>query len=462
METLYLSRFAHFLFYEKDQEVGALYHAISLSLIFLSAKMLKNFQRFKRPLSRVDFLREMPKLERQEYRRLLKNLIRQKFLISKVEEDEAQLGVIRDNLPEPYPKILYLMLSDGCNLSCRYCFEGMNQGQRKIALNMSKKVAAKALDFFSDLILQKPKLFNQEKTIIFYGGEPMLNFECLAFALEKIKSLKIAKLLPRKTRVVLITNGTLIDSEKAALLKRHGVNVSVSLDGNAKHNANRIFPDGQPAFFSIMKGYKLCQEAGIETSISCTISESNVSEAEAVVGEILKNKISFLGFNVLLGKSTEEYQKKAAEFILKAFRVFQKENIFEDRMYRKLEAFSEKKQLLFDCGAAGGNQLVISPEGSIGICHGFFKERKYFQSSVFSHTFNPLKSEIWTEWRYRSPFNMEDCWDCPALAICGGGCPMNAEKEYGSIWEIDKRYCEHSKQSLDFLVWDLYESIDKE
>lgn len=459
---MYLSRFAHFFINKEDEEVGAFYHAINLSLIFFPSKMWENFKKFEDPLTTEEFLAGVSKGERGEYKRLLNNLIKNKFLISSRKEDENQIFSINGNLPNSYPQILYLMLADGCNLACRYCFEGMNQGEEKKVLKMTKEVALKSLQLFSSLILENPKLFPQKKSIIFYGGEPMLNFDCLVFALKEITKMKKAKLLPRKLDLVLITNGTLIDSQKAAILKKYKVNVSISLDGNKKHNVNRVFAGGKPAFPKIIKGYKLCRDAGVSTSISCTISESNVNEPEVVVKEILKRKISFLGFNVLLGKSTEDYQKKAALFITKCFKVFQKKNIFEDRMYRKLEAFSDKKQLLFDCGAAGGNQLVISPEGTIGICHGFFKERKYFESSVFSDSFHPLKSKTFITWRYRTPFIMSACWNCEALAVCGGGCPMNAEKEYGSIWEIDKRYCEHSKQSLDFLIWDLYNSLDKQ
>ena len=103
--------------------------------------------------------------------------------------------------------------------------------------------------------------------------------------------------------------------------------------------------------------------------------------------------------------------------------------------------------------------MVISPDGTVGICHGFFSNRKYFEGSVHDHLFNPIQSDIFKEWNQRTPFNMPECKDCPGISICGGGCLMNAEKLYGSIWEKDKQFCIHCLKTLEWMIWDLYESL---
>jgi uncharacterized protein len=461
MKKLYLSRFAHFIYKKEKDEIVALYHAIKMTVIFIGCDVADNLKKFSDGKYAKELFNELDPDVVSEYHQMINKLIRLGFLIYDHQSDERLLKTVTEDIPKPYPHILYLMMADGCNLACNYCFESMNQGEKHEAKKMSFEVIDKSLDLYASLISKNENLFKREKTIIFYGGEPMLNFDGIVFALKRIKEMQKQKQFPKKTKLVLITNGTLIDSQKAEILKRYKVNVSISLDGNKKHNQNRVFPDGRQAFEEIMRGYKNCQKLGLQTSISCTISETNVQEVESVVSEILKNDIKFLGFNVLLGKTSEDYQKDAAKFILDAFQTFKEKGIFEDRMYRKLESFCQRKIMLFDCAAAGGNQLVISPEGSIGVCHGFFKERKYFVESVFNSNINPLENKVWVEWNKRTPFNISQCLDCPAISVCGGGCLMNAEKEYGSIWDIDKRYCEHSQQSLEWLIWDLYESIDK-
>ncbi|QQS61240.1 MAG: SPASM domain-containing protein [Candidatus Moraniibacteriota bacterium] len=64
-------------------------------------------------------------------------------------------------------------------------------------------------------------------------------------------------------------------------------------------------------------------------------------------------------------------------------------------------------------------------------------------------------------WSRRSSLFMGQCQECVALGICGGGCPLQADIEKGSIWELDDRFCVHSKRTLEWLIWDLYEKMVK-
>jgi uncharacterized protein len=122
---------------------------------------------------------------------------------------------------------------------------------------------------------------------------------------------------------------------------------------------------------------------------------------------------------------------------------------------RKANAFIERNVWPFDCGAAGGNQIVIAPNGDVGICHGFIADRKHFPTNVFNSNFNMSEDATYREWSMRSPLNMPQCMDCPALGICGGGCPFQAEIEKGSIWQLDERFCVHAKMTLEWLIWEL-------
>lgn len=110
-------------------------------------------------------------------------------------------------------------------------------------------------------------------------------------------------------------------------------------------------------------------------------------------------------------------------------------------------------------GRCEGGQIVIAPDGHVGICHGYLGSRKYFVTNVNNMKFDPQSDPVFMEWSRRSPLNMDICRDCPALGICGGGCPLNADYEKGSIWEIDKRFCVHCKATIEWLIWDLYKQM---
>lgn len=158
----------------------------------------------------------------------------------------------------------------------------------------------------------------------------------------------------------------------------------------------------------------------------------------------------------------EDYNEKANQSLIKAFEIFRKQGIYEDRIMRKVDSFTKKEVYPFDCGCAGGNQITIAPNGDVGICHGYLSERKYFVTDVNDTQFDPSQSEVFQEWSKRSPLNMKECANCIALGICGGGCPLNADYETGSIWGLDSRFCVHAKMTLEWLIWDLFEQMKVE
>lgn len=125
---------------------------------------------------------------------------------------------------------------------------------------------------------------------------------------------------------------------------------------------------------------------------------------------------------------------------------------------RKVDAFVMREPIFVDCGVTGG-QIVVAPDGAIGVCQDFVKPRKYFTGSVKDPDFDPVENGLFENWRFRSPFFMEECIDCEAVAICGGGCPASVEMQNGSRWEVDRRVCPHSKGSLQWLIWDTYASL---
>jgi uncharacterized protein len=55
---------------------------------------------------------------------------------------------------------------------------------------------------------------------------------------------------------------------------------------------------------------------------------------------------------------------------------------------------------------------------------------------------------------------MEECFDCEAIAICGGGCPASVELKTGSRWNIDERICPHSKNTLYWLILESFKNSD--
>jgi MoaA/NifB/PqqE/SkfB family radical SAM enzyme len=92
-------------------------------------------------------------------------------------------------------KMLSIKINDTCNRSCSFCVD--RGGRKTKEINVSK-IANEAINY------------NDYKTVIITGGEPFLKFDDV---------IELATLLrPHKDRIVLNTNGTLLNKEKVQKL----------------------------------------------------------------------------------------------------------------------------------------------------------------------------------------------------------------------------------------------------
>lgn len=109
-----------------------------------------------------------------------------------------------------------LLVTEKCNLSCPYCYVA---NKNKF---MTKETFDKKFDQLHDLVQRTGE---KNYHISFFGGEPLLNWELVKYAIPKFKA------DPLCVGIVLISNMTLIDKEKSDFLLQHGVGVSWSFDG---------------------------------------------------------------------------------------------------------------------------------------------------------------------------------------------------------------------------------------
>jgi uncharacterized protein len=169
-----------------------------------------------------------------------------------------------------------------------------------------------------------------------------------------------------------------------------------------------------------------------------------------------------MGFNILIENTAEQateerdrYAEIVAQELIESFKVARAMGVYEDRMMRRVKNFLDKEPVLSDCGGCG-LQMVVSPDGEIGVCQAFCGEKEFFVTEPFE-TFEPESHPFWKQWRRRSPLANEICKSCIALGNCGGGCPYNAYRAKGTIDALDERFCAHAKATTHFLIRDLWE-----
>ena len=460
---LYFSKFAHR--FEKDG-VNAYFHALRLKPIYLSTEIAELVERLRICSDTKEFVSSISTSpNKDQVIAAINALIDNKVITKNNSTDSNVISRFQSKIPPPYVQIAYFVLTENCNFGCSYCFVKRDEKDHAGAKIMSLETAQEGLDFFCTQIAKDETRFSEEKNIIFYGGEPLLNKRTLKFILEKVAEYKITGKLPELTRLSIITNGSLLDQENIDLLRQYGVSIGVSLDGDeCATNACRSYVNGKPVYKDVLRGIDRCKQSDVPFSLSVTLTEQSVKEFDKTMLELQAIGCKALGFNILLTdenfKVAEGYNEAAADCIIKGFETFRKSGVYEDRMMRKVKAFAESRVYYFDCGASGGSQIVIAPDGEVGICHGLLGSRECFPTTVTDQTFDPPSEEIFREWGRRTPINMPECQDCMALGICGGGCPLNAMKNTGSIWGMDERFCIHSKKTMNWLIWDLFEKVN--
>lgn len=446
-EKLEKSRFAHI--FTKEGKIQ-LFHSILMNPLYLDEESFGVYNAASCGRSIREILQENPGSND-----LLKTLVEGKFLIKKgSNESEAFRKWVQ---PYNYEglSIMYLLPTDECNFRCKYCFleNSINEGEYHYSY-MNSDTMKKGIDFF----IQKanPKM---NPTMIIYGGEPLLNPEITRGAVEYVR-----KNYPH-VKVNLVTNGSLVTKELAKFFSEEEVSVGVSIDGPEEvHNQARIFKNSFGTYDSAVRGYNFLKEAGCKhLGISLTIGSHNVHNLKSNVEKVFKDlSPNAFGFNFLIDTSfgTNPYtvpMEYATEQSIKAFEFLRGIGIFEERMMRKIKPFIQGIIHLKDCGAPG-NQIVLAPNGDIGPCQAFLPSRKYFDQNIDK---NPcLECNSFSEWKQRYPININECLDCEAIGICGGGCPYQSYLSTGSIFGLDKRMCTHNKQFLDWLLWDLFDSQD--
>jgi sulfatase maturation enzyme AslB (radical SAM superfamily) len=117
-----------------------------------------------------------------------------------------------------------VVLTAACNLRCAYCYQNAKA---------PRKIDWATLEAAIDVMLKSRR---RKVELVFYGGEPLLEFDLIRSAVECVERKR-----PRhpEVRFAIITNGTLLGEEQAAFLDQHEFGIQLSFDGIREAQALR-------------------------------------------------------------------------------------------------------------------------------------------------------------------------------------------------------------------------------
>ncbi len=420
----------------KTGNMIAIYHALYFEVLFVTEDEYENVMRGN--------VSEDEK----------KILYEHKIYTGSAEEDKERLTLLKnaDRRTSGKADVLYLILSSDCNLRCKYCMVKEGGYSRQ---NMSVEILRKTLKLYEEY-LQRQKIALGK--IVFYGGEPLVSRELFITALEEIKRFKVP------CRIELVTNGTLIDEEISELIKKYDIQAAISLDGPEYLNdINRVYANGKGTYGDVIKNIRNLQKKNIMYGLSLVFSADTADDSGEFFewvksGDICKNyNVNLYHYNDFDENWKKDYTL-LLEQLMKFYDVCVDHELYEQKLYRRIQAVEKKEPIFSDCAAMGGNQLVVFSDGKAGVCHvergsGDDLPNILDYESIEEILLQPALEK----WKYITNLSNDECCHCEAFFLCGGGCYR--QKEILKFPAHDETFCMYAKSLSRWFLRKMYETL---
>ncbi|MBH8599054.1 MULTISPECIES: radical SAM/SPASM domain-containing protein [unclassified Thermoactinomyces] len=352
--------------------------------------------------------------------------------------------------------LLRILLTDICNLACSYCKVVQNVASPLTTPTSSNRLEQVIQFFFNN---SDPK---RNKIIHITGGEPTLFWDSVRLIID----LKEKYQRPNEhIWIVMGTNATRIDDERARYLAEKDVKCIVSMDGPAEiHDQLRGTRGGQGSWEAVDRGIKKLKEVGVEVSISMVLGKHTINEAYSIIDWFLEEyEPTGLGVNFMKPPTPDQKDYEYlidpnlyADTMYGIHKSFRNKGLFLELVYRKLQPFVEQRYRFHDCGAAGGTNLNVDAKGNVGPCKSFLVMDQLALKDLDSDSY---RSTVISQWRKRSPIYYSYCNDCSARGMCGNGCAYDAQIHSGDDMAIDIRSCEYTKRFHELFIEDLFNIV---
>jgi len=323
--------------------------------------------------------------------------------------------------------LLDLRISELCNFGCKHCFYYIPARLNKTSMDftlMSFETAKKAVDFY--LKFAERSIYS-ERGIHFGSAEPLLNYDVLK------KIVLYAENQNPNITFALNTNLSLLNKEKAQFLKKHNIQITISIDG--LQNANdkiRTFKDGSGTFSKIMEKVKMLQDLEYPIdSFNLLITENNFDLIDESVADWAKEE-GFVGFDTDIDLvKTDEQKYTAEDYIDKIISIYDRcqkiglENYGTwATAYINLVNGKEEDEVFTFCKALKGMSISVDPKENLFICN--YSSRSVGNLSDINRIFDE-NSKYLQLINAHLPGRNPICYDCVIEGTCVGQCEVSSE-----------------------------------
>ena len=373
-------------------------------------------------------------------------LIKARILVDNQEDDlNVYLADVLKNRYNSSDMALTILPTRGCNFGCIYCYE---QDRPNVLMNeQTEKAIVKFVCSNSNL---------KRLSVVWYGGEPLLNFDSMVRLTKMFKQLNI------EYSAKIVSNGYLLTKEKADLMKDLAIrNIQITFDGSEEiHNQRRFLLGGQPTYRKIMDNLKYLLSINKEITIDIRtnidrrnkddynkfyqdfkseINDKRVTMYPGFVSDLLSSECVSPEFNISEGG----YK---AQFILDIF----------DKYGIEIKSFLPKYRR-HSCVASKYFAFVVGPEGELYKCWRMVGNQKEAIGNVNDGSFDMVK---FSKYLIGADYTLDSkCLQCEFITLCGGGCPLVRMRN--KYEKISLNHCCPEKTHMEQLMELRYEMFVK-
>ena len=360
-----------------------------------------------------------------------------------------------------FPHVLYLHLTNKCNLKCPYCY---NKTDRETKIKLEKKGLVSptmSTGEFKEVI--GSAIAHGLQGLFFTGGEPLLRpdaMELVLFARQQ-SDLRVAR-GAEPVELQMLTNAILVDDEVARQMCERLDTVTISLDGHEQHlheeqRGKRTF---EPTIRGIKRIVEMRKRLGVRTP------------RIALVPALTQQTIGFMkeiyefGLDVLGADTLAPIIFQAGDHQAVSLRQIPQLTDYETALARTNAYLDERRQRRNEPAAAirplsrrnqcgvGNGEISVDPGGFVYPCQMLHYD-EFICGNVREHDIKDIfqESPVMRQARGTTVETLPVCSHCDFRYLCHGGCRATAYNVYRQLGKHNEIYCKMLETQAVRRLW---------
>ncbi len=330
-----------------------------------------------------------------------------------------EVALPQGRIGEKYgPTELYLSLTSGCNLACRYCYARAGEDTKKLSWEKIKTSI--------EQLYRYAKEKGEDKVeITFHGtGEATVEWKTLVKTVEyALQQLPV----DWKLYFSLVTNGILLNEKRVRFLKQHDFSITLSMDGLERiQNLQRPFKNGNGTFHAVVDGIRLLVKHEVEFGIRTTITGENQGEMLEFVkfcSELGCKAVYLIPYS-RVGRGEEGIASVDPELFIQDYsNLLEQSEVWGIKVHTLSDDIGRISAGFCD---ADGSIFAVMPDGSVSSCTRVTRSddalaRMFFIGEVAEENVCIDPAKVSTL-RQLNVYSFAECDNCFARFVCAGGC----------------------------------------